>query len=480
MRSLSIAARGIKWSSISQIFKQLLQYLTTLILVSFLAPSDFGLITMSLIVTGFLEIFKDLGTASAIIQREENSDDLLSSIFWVNILVGVIISSIIFAISPYVAEFFNQPEVTSVMRVLSLTFIISSISILHKSLLEKRIEFDKLAKIEIISSFFGGIVAITLAINGFKVWSIVFQYISVALVNSVLLLKFALWSPKFYFSFNDLKQVKSFSLNLIAYNIINYFIRNFDYVLIGKFLGDKLLGHYYLAYRIMLYPVQNISVVISRVMFPVYSRIQNNNMKIKETYSKIAAAIAFITFPISIIMISVSNYFVQTFFDNRWDVGTLSILLIILAPVGLIQSITVTTGSIYLSKGRTDWLFRWGFITGIISIVGFLIGLEWGIVGIAVSYLIVALITTYHCFVIPFKLIELNFFDFILVFNKIVISCLLMFITTMIFKDLLRGGLSDVLILIILCSLALSIYFLINLIINKVQIKNLVKFLKSL
>ena len=175
-------------------------------------------------------------------------------------------------------------------------------------------------------------------------------------------------------------------------------------MLIGKYLGENQLGNYYLAYKIMLYPLQSITVVVSRVMFPIFSRLKNDINKFRKVYLRTTHIIAFFTFPMIIGMMVVSKYFVFTFFSHSWDTTLLSNLIIILAPVGLIQSLSATTGSIYMATGKTNWMFGWGVFSGIITIAGFIIGLNYGVIGVAISYLIVTLILFYPVFYFPLNL----------------------------------------------------------------------------
>ncbi len=467
----NLAIQGLKWSSIARFGRQLIQYVTTLILVLLLSPEDFGIIAMAFIVIGFLDVFKDLGTSSALIYVDEPSNILLSSIFWINVIFGISASVLIFVSAPFIADFFSNMQAISVLQVLSISFSISSFGIVQKALLEREYKFDLLARSELLSVFGGSITGITLALLGYGVWSLVFQALVSSLLLTIILWFVGKFKPSFQFSTNNVKTVLSYSLNLLGYNVFNYFVRNMDYILIGKFLGERELGHYYIAYKIMLYPVQNISLVVSRVMFPIYSRIKEDNSRFRNIYTQMAVAIALITFPLLAIIIGVSDVFTTVFFFNKWDVNLLSILLVILAPVGMIQSIATTTGSIYQAKGKTDWMFRWGVFAGIIVVGGFLVGLNWGITGVAVSYLITTLLLLYPVFFIPFKLIKLKFTTFIKNFYKIIVICITQYIVTLALNYTLYDDISNEILLVILIISGSAIYIGMNIIFNNAQLK---------
>jgi PST family polysaccharide transporter len=471
------AVKGVKWVSVSQLGRQIIQYTTTIILVTLLTPSDFGLMAMAIVIIGFLEIFKDLGTAAAIIQNQNLSEESLSSIFWVNVGFGALVAILVFLAAPLGAEFYNNYKVENILKVLSISFIFSSFGIVHKKLLEKELKFDLLAKIELIGVTIGAVVGVTLALFGFGVWSLVFQSLSITVITTSLLWIFNNWKPKIFFSYSRIEPIISYSLNLLGYNIFNYFVRNADYLIIGKYLGERELGHYYLAYKIMLYPLRNISLAVSRVLFPIYSKIQNDNERFRKIYTKVASTISFLTFPLMISVFALSDLFTVTFFINKWDTALLTLLLMILAPVGLIQSIATTTGSIYQAKGKTDWMFRWGVISGVIYISGFIIGLNWGVIGVAVSYLISSIILLYPVFAIPFKLIELKFLNFIKVFTYVFSFSLIMGIIVIIGKDFLIVGFNSTTQLIVLAVLGVIIYTLLNILFNKKGIFEIKKLL---
>jgi PST family polysaccharide transporter len=421
-----LAVSGAKWISISQFSKQFVQYITTLILAILLSPKDFGVIAIAYMVIGFLNIFKDLGSSSAIIYKEKNNEDFLSSIFWGNALMGSLFSVIIFSFSYYLSVFFNAEVLDSIFKVLAFLFLISSLSIVQKSILEKSFSFKQLAKIETIAVIVGAILGIISALFGFGVWSLVIQAFASNLFLTSAYWVISDWKPKFIFKFEAIQPVVGYSLNLTGYNIFNYFVRNADYFLIGKLLGDNALGHYFLAYKIMLYPLKNISIVLSRVMFPIYSKIQNNNQKFSEVFTKTSKLIAIVSFPLMIIIFVFSNEITNTFFSTKWDVVLLSRLLAILAPIGIIQSIATTTGSIYQAKGRTDWMFKWGIFSSILYVGGFLIGIIWGVIGVAVSYLLVTYLLVYPVFAIPFKLINYRFIKYFLNLSNILILNILL------------------------------------------------------
>ena len=447
---------GVKWSAASQFGRQGIQLITLVILAHLLAPEDFGLLGMATAVIGFLNIFKDLGTSAAIVQREELGGELLSSVYWVNVLFGLAATALLFVGSPLIAQFYQEPQVTAVLRVLSITFFISGLSILHQALLQRRLDFRAIAKVEITAVAAGAIVGIGMALAGRGVWSLVFQTITMATVTTLMLWLVTNWRPRIHIAWSELRSVAGYSLNLLGFHIFNYFARNADYLLIGRYLGAQALGYYTLAYRIMLYPVQNVSAVLGRVMFPAFSRLQTRLDRFRSGFLRASSGIAIITFPLMLGLAVVVEPFVAAILGEKWQPVVL--LLAILAPVGMLQSIGATVGSIYQATGRTDWMFRWGVASGTVSVIGFVVGLKWGVVGVAVAYAITSVFLIYPGYAIPFRLISLPVGKLALVLWRPLLSSLIMGAVLFITRHVLPEQITSAQQLAILIPLGVATY----------------------
>jgi PST family polysaccharide transporter len=195
-------------------------------------------------------------------------------------------------------------------------------------------------------------------------------------------------------------------------------------MIIGRFLGPVDLGYYTLAYRLMLYPLQTVSSAIGRVMFPVFSEIQEEEARFRKVYVSLCASIAVITFPMMGGLVAVCDFFVLTVFGQQWT--PVVPLLLILAPVGLLQSIGTTVGNIYQAKGRTDLLLRWGIFSGTLAIVAFIVGLKWGVLGVAAAYAILSGVLIVPAFLIPLRLIGLKFRRLLLALSRPLAATLIM------------------------------------------------------
>ena len=356
------------------------------ILARLLSPEDFGLLGMILVFTGIAKLFSELGFGAALIQKTELEEGHLSSVFWLNIAVGLILTILVYMSAPWVASFYNEPRLILLVRAISISFVIAGFGVVQKAMMTRKMQFKLLAIIQLLSVFITGIITVLMAFSGYGVWSLVVQLISVSFLGVVFLWLLGEWRPKFIFKAAALKDMISFSANLLGAQLLNYGVRNFDYLLIGRYVGSSGLGVYTLAYKFMLLPINQVSRIIGRVMFPALSQIQDDNQRIKRIYLRANRVIGLLTIPLMFGMIVVARPLVLTIVGPNWE--AVIPVLQILCLVGIKQPVGSTTGWLYQAKGRTDLMLRWNFISMAITIAAFIIGIRWGIIGVATAYAI--------------------------------------------------------------------------------------------
>ena len=405
------AVSGTAWAGLSTAGRQVLSIASVATVARLLGPGAYGVMGMANLLILFILNFRDLGTGSAIVQRRVISDRLLSSLFWLNFILGILLAVFVCSISPLAAKFFRTPELLPILCVLSLSFWLTSCGIVHSSVIIREMRFRTLAAADISAGLISYLVALTCAYRGFGVWSLVFANIANSLSSLVAYWIGSGWRPKWQFDFAEVKSIAKYSLNLSGFGIVNYFSRNADNITVGKVLGQAPLGDYQMAYNLMLTPIQNISSVIAQATFPAFARIQDDNERFRHAYTRSCMLIALISFPVMAGLGVVADPMIRAILGARW-VGAIRVFQI-LAPVGLVQSVQTTVGQIYMAKGRTDWFFRWGLASGAILVTSFLIGIRFGILGVAMAYCISFLmITMLPGFMIPFRLIGLKVSDF--------------------------------------------------------------------
>jgi len=418
------AVRGLGWAGVSQVIRLLLQFGIMALLARLISPKEFGLIAMVVVFTNLVSVFSDFGLTAALVQHKELTEKHLSSSFWLNIIAGLILCLIMIGAAPAIARFYNEPKLTFITMTLGATFFISSFGIVQMAIFTRQLDFKNLAIVEITAVVISGTITVILALAGFGVWSLVWQQVIFSFATVVFLWLFSKWRPEFSFQWQRIKELLGFGLNLTGFNLLNYFHRNMDHLLIGRFLGSAPLGFYDLAYRVLLFPLGNISSAIGRVMFPTLSIIQGDKAKVRYAYLQATRYIAMVSFPLMLGLAILAPQFVPAIFGPQW--GRSVLLVQILALVGLVQSIGTTVGWIYQSQGRTDILFRWGLFSVVIFAAAFIIGLRWDVEGLTIAYAIAELLLTYPSFAIPFKLINLKVSYLFKQLNRIVLATLVM------------------------------------------------------
>jgi len=375
-----------------------------------LEPTDYGLLGMAMVFIGFAGLFKQFGLSAALIQDQDVTPLQESSVFWLNLLAGVLLTTLFYVTAPLVAAFYRADALTEVVQLLSLTFTIGAVGIVPQALLKKAMAFDALAKIQIASVVVSGPVALVMAFQDWGVWSLVAQNLIGALAGSLLVWMYAPWRPSFSFSWQAVKSLLQYGANLTGFSVVNYWSRQGDDVLIGRYIGTAELGIYTRAYSLMLLPITQIISVIQDVMFAALSSIQEEKERVRRVYLLTMRILSFITFPMMLGLIVVAEPLVLAVFGTKWA-GVIPIIQI-LSLVGIVQTLANPTGWIYTSQGRTDWMFRWGLGASSVIIGAIVFGVWVGTIeAVAWAYLAANVILLYPCITIPGSLINMSFAD---------------------------------------------------------------------
>lgn len=401
--------RATAWTAGSTVSQQLIQLAMTVVLARLLLPREYGLVAMIAVFTGFARLFIDSGFGAAVIQRKELSATHLSTAFWANLGLAAAISVVVAAFSPLVARFYGQPKLEVLMPVVGLDFVVASFKIVQVALIERALLYRRLAVIDNVSLAAAGAVAIACAFAGLGVWSlIVFTFIFDG-VDSLLLWILSDWRPSRRFDRTALRELWGFGGNVLGSNALNYWFRNLDNLLIGRFAGASALGLYNRAYSLVLLQLTSIAYVAGRPLFPALSKLQEQPDRVRHAYLRALGVVALVTFPIATGFFVVAQPLVLTLFGARWS-GAVTIVQI-LAVAAVTQAISTTAGVVYLARGRTDWLFRWQIFSSAAAALAFGIGVHWGAKGVAVSVSVLNTALLYPCFAIPGRLIGMRFLD---------------------------------------------------------------------
>jgi PST family polysaccharide transporter len=397
---------GASWITMARVGQQVVSFVSSAAVARILGPSTYGIFGMAAVITGFIAIFRGLGTGPAVVQRKELTPKFLASIGWANVLFGLSATGIGMAVSPLVGWAYREPKVSELVFWMSIGFTISGLAALQDALLLRRMEFGKIAIIEITSTITASVVSVTMALNGFGLWSLVGSSIAYPLVSSTLFIIFCRVIPPMMIDLQELRSVMQYSLSFLGANVLTYFGRNSDNFLIGRYLGAAPLGFYQSAYNIMLVPLQNISHPIARVLGPALARLQDDNERFSNAYLSSCSVIAMIAFPCALGMLAVADPLVAIILGPAW--APVAMILSVLAPVGMMQSVLGSTDLIYMCKGRTDLLLRMAILTNAILFAVFAICLRWGVLGVAIGYAVANICLAYFLLRFAFRLIGLS------------------------------------------------------------------------
>jgi PST family polysaccharide transporter len=290
----------------------------------------------------------------------------------------------------------------------SVNFLIGSLGMVQGAMLGRTMDFRAIAIIQIAVGTVSGAAGIGMALAGFGVWSLVFPRLLVSPIELFFLWLVAGWHPKIIFDRPALKELLGFGANATAVGILNYWQRNTDNLLVGKFLGTAALGIYSRAYNTMLLPVSQVWGVLGKVMFSALCRLQDDKIRAKDVYVRCLSLIGLVTFPMMMGLFCVADHFVLAVYGTKWAAAVR--VLRILSFVGMVQSVGTTVGWVFQSQGRVDWMLRWEILASTITIIGFVIGIHIGTIeAMALSYAVADLFLIYWSFVVSGKLIDMAF-----------------------------------------------------------------------
>lgn len=372
--------RGASWSAISKLGAQGLQFAVGLVLARILLPEQFGLIASVYVITGFSQMLFELGLGAALIQMKNPSQRDMSTVFWINALSGVVFAGVLTLAAPLVADFYGEPELRNLTPIVALAFTFS-IGVVHNGLLARQLRFKTSAGIELSSSALGHTTSVVTALLGAGPFALAYGGVVTSICASAFSFVAVRWLPRHFISRDSLRRLWRFSGGMLGFNVVNYWGRNADNLLVGRFLGAAPLGLYNRAYNLMLLPINQVTGALGRVMFPALAAIQGDHARVRSAYLRTLRVINAVTFPILVGLLAVSDGLVPLLWGPNWS-GTVP-LLQILCLAGLPQCLSSSIGWIYQSQGRTTTMFVMGVIGTVVGVAFIVVGLHWGAIGVA-------------------------------------------------------------------------------------------------
>lgn len=363
--------RGVFWSAVEKYSGIVVSLVVSAVLARLISPEDFGLVAIVTVIINFLSIFATMGIFPAIIQRNDLTQRNLDSIFTYSILGGVFLSVLLFCSSWTIADFYGNLSLTLICQILSVNLFFVAINLVPNALMAKNKRFKKIAQRTLSLQIVSGIISIIAACNGLGVYSLLISPIVTSAGMFAFNMHYYPCRVDFTFDLTPLKKIFSYSAFQFLFEFINYFSRNADKLIIGRYMNMAALGYYDKSYRLMLLPLQNITSVVSPVMQPVLACLQDDKQELAQKYCKIIKVLASISFPLAVFLYFAAYELINIVYGDQWDaaIPTFKILALSL-PLQMIMS---TSGAVFQTGNSTKSMFFVGLRNTVCTVTGFLV-----------------------------------------------------------------------------------------------------------
>ena len=309
---------GVFWSFIQNFSTQINAFVVGVILARLLSPREFGLIGMLTIFIALSSTLVNSGLKDALIRNPDCTEEDYATAFFFNIAMSVGLYLLLFFSAGLIADFYDEPKLISLVRVLSLTLIVNAFTLIQKAKLTKELDFKLLTKVEVIASVTAGLIAIAMAYYGYGVWSLVAKTLLISFFTVILYWIWSKWVPKLTFSKQSFKEMFSFGSRLAALGIIDTIYLNMYYLIIGKYYSASQLGHYTKAEAFKNFPSKGITGIVQKVTYPVLSNIQDDSERLKQAYRKLTKIISLVTITLLFGLSAVAENFTVLLLGEEW------------------------------------------------------------------------------------------------------------------------------------------------------------------
>lgn len=366
---------GVFYTALAKYSGVLISLVVTGVLSRLLSPDDFGVAAVATVIIAFFSIFTDVGISPAIIQHKGLTEKDLSGIFAFTLWTGASISLLFFVASWSIASYYHSPMLRPLCQLLALNLFFASANIVPNALFYKNKEFRFIAMRSFIIQIGGGTAAVVAALSGAGLYALIINPIFSSIL--IFLISYQRYPQRLRMTMGiaPIRLIFSYSSYQFLFNVINYFSRNLDKLLIGKYMGMSLLGYYDKSYRLMMLPLQNITQVITPVMHPIFSDYQNEPERLATSYERIVRFLAFIGFPLSVFLLFTAKELTLIIFGEQW-MASVPVFQILALSVG-IQIILSSSGSMFQAANDTKSLFICGLFSALVSVSAMLAGIFW-------------------------------------------------------------------------------------------------------
>ncbi len=366
---------GLKWNAVQQVVFQVINYGSLLVLANLVSAQDFGAVALSTVLVGLFEILNGFGMGPLIIRDRIQDERNISTMFWLALGLSLLLFFGVLLAGVFYAGFYRPSDPQGlylILAVSALTIPINGMNAIFAAQYMRDLDFKFGAVTGTGGIVCAALAAVLLAWFGFGVWALVAKNVVPVLIQNACFWWHGRYKVRLCYHHAYARSTRTFTSQFSAFSVINYAIRNLDYVIIGKFFSESIVGEYSLAYRLMLFPLKNISARVHTVFYPVLARVKDSPEAIARIYFKGVAAISYLALPMMFVASVLAGLWVPLLF--RQDFPHLAGLVSILAVVGGFQATTSAVGILSIIAGRTDALLKAALLFLLILGAGFLLG----------------------------------------------------------------------------------------------------------
>lgn len=371
------AVKGVGWSFVDNMANQGVTFLVGLVLARILTPAEFGILGMITIFIAISNSIVDSGFSNALIRKQDAKRIDYNTVFFFNIGVSLLFYLLLYIAAPYIAQFFKEPQLTAITRVMGLVLIINALGIIQRTLLNKRIDFKTQTKISIISSVGSGVIGIAMAMKGYGAWSLVGQQLSRQFLNTLFLWVFSSWRPMFEFSKQSFNELFGFGSKLLLSGLIDTTYKNIYYIIIGRVYSASQLGQYTRAEQFNTIFASNLTSIIQRVSYPMLSAIQDDSERLRLAYRKVIKVTMLITFVCMLGLAAVAKPMILILIGEKWLPAVKYLQIICFS--GMLYPLHAINLNILQVKGRSDLFLKLEIIKKCLAVIPISLGIFWGI-----------------------------------------------------------------------------------------------------
>lgn len=367
--------KGVFWIAVAKYSGIIVSLVVTAILARHVSPSAFGTMAIATVIMAFLDIFSDMGLGVAIVQFKDLTLRQVQSLFSVSIVLAVVLTALLFLVSGCVAQYYDDILLTDIIRWLCVCLFFKALNIIPNGLMLKNKRFRDIAVRTLLFQVISGVIACWMALTGWGIYALLISPI----ISSIGVFAYNYYNypqyPVWPMERSVIKKVWSYSMYQFLFSVINYFSRNADKLIIGKFFSMKELGYYEKSYRLMQLPLQNITFVVTPVLHPILSSLQNDKEQLASKNIKLTQILSWISFPLGIILFFCASPIIKIIFGNNW-IPAIPVFKILAFSVPL-QMMTSTAGSIFQAAGKTNHLFYCGLQSSICTVGAFILSAKY-------------------------------------------------------------------------------------------------------